>query len=246
MKKPLIVVVDGIIGAGKTSYLEVLEKDLAEIGLKVVIVKEPVEKWETCGILQRFYDDPKRWAYHFQCKAFHDRVLENIQAYEQNGNTPDLYILERSCFTDNLFMEMLHESHTIDDLELQHYREWWKLWARIMPYLPDIFVYLKPDINTCMLRLYIRNRTEESNIPREYQIALEKKHDEFFKGDFIDLSDYVHDSTQNTQNATNISSESRPKIAKVLKIKTNKAFRDDLEARKEIVDQFLGFCGLLS
>lgn len=237
-KYPIVVVVDGIIGAGKTSYLEVLEKDLPEHGLRVTVVREPVEKWKECGILQRFYHDPSRWAYHFQAKAFHDRIVENIKAWETHQHDTDIFILERSCFTDNLFMEMLFESKTIDALELQHYREWWHLWARIMPYMPNLFIYLKPDVDVCMKRLHKRNREGEENIPKDYQLALQEKHDLFFQNDTIDLSHYL--SPPGISDDLRIADlEADRRIARVARLITNKDFKDDPDARKEIVFEFL-------
>ena len=142
-KSPIVVVVDGIISAGKTTYINMILKKLTEKGWKVTIVKEPVDKWKTSGLLKRFYKDPSRWGYHFQTKAFHDRVMENVEMFNKFGASSDIFILERSCFTDNLFMELLHESKLVDDMEFQDYKEWWSLWYKVMPYEPDLFIYLK-------------------------------------------------------------------------------------------------------
>lgn len=237
---PKIVVVDGIIGAGKTSYLEVLEQDLPQHNLRVHVVREPVEKWKECGILQRFYNDPSRWAYHFQAKAFHDRIVENIKAWANHKEDTDIFILERSCFTDNLFMDMLFESKTIDELEYQHYNEWWHLWARIMPYMPHLFIYLKPDVDVCMKRLHKRNREGEENLSKDYQIALEAKHDKFFEKDSINLEQYVDFSHSSSSFTSSSACEKLPStVAKVARLQTNKDFKDDIVARKEIVNQFL-------
>lgn len=237
---PKVVVVDGIIGAGKTSYLEVLEQDLPQHNIRVTIVREPVEKWKECGILQRFYKDKNRWAYHFQAKAFHDRVLENVKAWEQHKDDTDIFILERSCFTDNLFMDMLLEDKVIDNLEYQHYNEWWSLWARIMPYLPQLFIYLKPDLEVCMKRLKKRNREGEENIPVEYQRALEAKHDQFFQTDSIDLQQYIQNAGSSLSSVLlEVNKGKEIKAARVVNLRTNKDFKDDEIARKEIVAQFL-------
>src|SRR5437016_4570661 len=122
---PIVVVVDGVIGAGKTVFLEMARSELTKRGLNTVIVEEPVDKWHKSGILQRFYADPKRWGYHFQTKAFHDRVVENIKMFETHGTKADVFILERSPFTDTLFMELLHEAGDVDEMEMKDYREWW-------------------------------------------------------------------------------------------------------------------------
>jgi deoxyadenosine/deoxycytidine kinase len=179
-KQPVVIVVDGLIGAGKSEYLKMIRQKMTEKGWSVTEVQEPVERWRQCGMLDRFYQDPKRWGYHFQTKAFHDRIMENIDMFEKYGSQSDVFILERSPFTDTLFMEMLHESKTVDDLEMQHYREWWNMWYRIMPYKLDLFIYLRPDVDVCMDRLKNRARGEEKGVSKEYQVALQKKHDHFF------------------------------------------------------------------
>lgn len=237
--RPMIIVIDGIIGAGKSTYLEVLQQDLTALGLRIALVKEPVEKWKSSGILQRFYNDQKRWAYHFQAKAFHDRIVENIEMYEKYGNNVDIYILERSCFTDNLFMDMLYDGKIIDDLELQHYKEWWSLWVRIMPYKPDLFIYLKPDIDVCMQRLSSRNRPGEENIPKAYQEALEARHDQFFSSDFIDLRLFSIKIPENSTMFKNSGLDDTQYLIPVNQLKTNLNFKDDLLSRKEIIADFL-------
>lgn len=188
-RAPFIVVVDGIIGSGKTTLIETWTSGLTKRGWNVVPVKEPVEKWHDTGILKRFYSNPKRWGYHFQTKAFHDRVVENIVAYEKFGDKADVFILERSPFTDTLFMELLYEAGDVDDMEMKDYKEWWSLWYKVMPYHPNLFVYLKPDLSECMNRLRTRNRDGEQDISMDYQLNLERKHDQFFSGDSVDLSD---------------------------------------------------------
>lgn len=215
---PYIVVVDGIISAGKSTYIETIATGLPSKGWRVTVVKEPVDKWNETGILKRFYKDPKRWAYHFQTKAFHDRVVENVEQFEKFGSSSDLFLLERSPFTDTLFMEILHEAGDIDDLEMKDYREWWKLWYKIMPYQPNLFIYLKPDLEQCMNRLHIRNRDGEQGVSADYQRHLENKHDIFFKSDKIQLTDTTE--------------------AECITLRTNENFKDDPVVKERMVADF--------
>lgn len=191
MSSKPVIVVDALIGAGKSVLLEMLVDVLFKLfKIRAKIVKEPVEKWKKSGILDRFYKDPKRWGYHFQTKAFYDRVKANQEAYEEASKDDkiDVYILERSCFTDRLFMELLHESGMVDDLEMADYRDWADMWQHVMPYSPDLFVYLKPSVDACMSRLRERNRGEEVNVTKGYQEALQAKHDSFFDGGWVEIA----------------------------------------------------------
>ena len=50
------IVIDGNIGSGKTTQLDLLEQQG-----KYNIKKEPIEKWP----LDLYYSDPKRWGFLF-------------------------------------------------------------------------------------------------------------------------------------------------------------------------------------
>lgn len=105
------IVIDGNIGAGKTTQLNLLESD----GFKVH--REPIEKWP----LELFYSDPARWGLTFQLiildtlkpvDGIHERCPRSSRdvfwkglskhpeearvyewAYNHHGWSPDLYIL---------------------------------------------------------------------------------------------------------------------------------------------------------
>ena len=176
---PIVIVIEGLIGAGKSSLIEeCLQPQLNKKGYTVTIIKEPVDKWKE--ILPKFYEDPGRWAYHFQTKAFHDRVKECIDMWEKHSKTTDIFICERSVMSDTIFMETLYEQKHITDMEWNHYMEWWNLWERIVPFKPDLFVYLDPSIEEVMSRVKNRNRKGEEGIGLDYQLLLKSKHDKMF------------------------------------------------------------------
>jgi deoxyadenosine/deoxycytidine kinase len=176
----MYIVVDGIISAGKTKFVEMIADRLtARFNLKVKVVKEPVDEWEKDGILKQYYSDVSRWGYLFQTNAFVTRVRANIEAYKSCGDdTVDVFLAERSNFSDRLFMGMLHDAGSITDEEMKVYRGWDAMWSEVMPYRPSLFIYLRPSVDTCMERIRVRNRDSESNITYEYQKALCDKHDE--------------------------------------------------------------------
>ena len=179
-RKYRVIVVDGIIGAGKTTFInECLVNYLTQLGLKVVVVEEPVELWKQSGALKQFYEDPSRRAYQFQTRAFHDRIKLARQRFAEHKDSADVFILERSIFTDVLFMQMLHDSGTIDESEYRDYMDLWTMWSALMPFTPDLFVYLRPPVGEAMRRLRHRNRDGEAGVSEDYQVGLLTKHDEF-------------------------------------------------------------------
>jgi deoxyadenosine/deoxycytidine kinase len=216
-RKPIVVAIEGIIGAGKTTLISVLYEELTKRGYSVTVVKEPVNKWESSGILKLFYEDASRWAYQFQTMAFLDRVIENRNMAEQNKGT-DIFILERSPLTDKLFMEVLYSSQTITDLEYANYQTWWKLWNEIMPYSINLFIYLRPDVDVCMDRVKERSRNGESKVTKNYQEKLLDVHDLYL---------------------TNPVKMGKGKYIPSVTMKTNANFRDDAKIKISITDEFI-------
>ena len=149
-KRIHVIVLEGIIGAGKTTLIDKLNCYFAKMGKRVAIVREPVQKWSDDGLLKSFYGDQTRWAHHFQTVAFVDRINENINAFTQYGKDAEIYILERSPFSDRIFVDILHSDGNMNDMEVKHYREWAALWTKLMPYLPTLILYLKPTLGECM------------------------------------------------------------------------------------------------
>jgi deoxyadenosine/deoxycytidine kinase len=189
MASPKVVVVDGLIAAGKSTLISnCLAPKLREKGFVVVEVLEPVELWKSSGLLQKFYDDPSRYGFQFQTFVFHTRVRACQNAVKEakaQGITPDIYLLERSVFDDRMFMLMLLESGNIQQHEYDTYMDLWTMRRENMPFDIDLFIYLKPSVDETMKRLHVRNRSEESGVSREYQEGLQRKHDEFLNGLYI-------------------------------------------------------------
>lgn len=187
MSQPLVFVIESIIGGGKTTLLDSLKSYWESQGLSVVTVPEPVELWKEIGILDAFYENPKENAYKFQTFTYITRVEALQNAYKGNPNA-DIYILERSVYSDRyFFVDMLIKDGTMTELEAKLYEKWWKLWKCVVPLFPSKFIYLKPSIDECMLRLKKRNRKCEEGIPRDYQLRLQERHDDFFKDGVVTI-----------------------------------------------------------
>jgi deoxyadenosine/deoxycytidine kinase len=214
------LVVDGIIGSGKTTLVnDCLYPIFTDMGYRVCIIPEPVDQWQQDGILKKFYEDPKRYAYHFQTKAFLDRVKLCRDIYNEKKDNTDIFILERSIFTDCIFMENLYSSGTVDDMEMKHYREWWNLWRDVIPFHPHYFIYLRPSLDECMNRVRERSRNGEEGISKDYQLDLLKQHDMFFIHKYVQVTDDYR--------------------APVIVIEDNSNFRDSDEVKTDIANLIL-------
>ena len=176
--------VEGNIGAGKSTFLDILQDRRLEMQDLIEIVPEPVEEWqrvhngtaEPINLLKRFYEDPKRYAYTFQ----HYVLLTRMEKDRKARSSPKpLQVLERSIFSDRLvFVRAMHEAGYMGDLELRLYDSWFSMEiAQDRQLTPDGFIYLKALPETCIKRLRARNRSEEAGVEQSYLETLHEKHE---------------------------------------------------------------------
>jgi deoxyadenosine/deoxycytidine kinase len=182
-----IIQVDGIIGAGKSWYLSnVLIPALEQLGFRVVIIAEPVERWSK--ILPLFYEDKSRWAYTFQTVAMMHRVGEVRRALQdhvrvEGDNRPVIFVSERGVTSDRMFMNILYEEGHVSDMEMELYAEWWNMWYSHIMCAPSLVIYLNTELELCQQRIVQRGRVGEitddgqSKISIDYQAKLKQQHD---------------------------------------------------------------------
>jgi deoxyadenosine/deoxycytidine kinase len=177
---PIIISLDGNIGAGKSTFLAEIRKRIHDIH----VVDEPVGQWtalknaEGKNLLELFYEDKKRWAYTFQNCAILTR-LKNIQdAVENLDKTvkgPQVIITERSVLTDkHVFAEMLRDAGDIDPLEWELYESWFNIFGKKYPV--NGIIYISTSSGTSKDRIKSRNRQGEENIGLDYLDALDNQH----------------------------------------------------------------------
>lgn len=182
-----ILQVDGIIGAGKSWFIEnILQPALVKAGYRVKIIREPVDQWD--DILPLFYADKKAWASQFQMYALVDRIKVVKQAI-QDHNEVDFYISERGITSDRLFMEVLYKEGNVTDVEMRRYGDWWNQWYSLLPICPVTVIYLNTNIDVCMERIKSRARNGElqdddnsGGVSKEYQLMLQAEHNIRYEG----------------------------------------------------------------
>jgi deoxyadenosine/deoxycytidine kinase len=194
---PIVLVLEGNVGVGKSTTADLLTENLtAEKNLVAVKIEEPVELWAARqnpaseSPLELFYSDKKRWGGEFQCLAFATRIQAIHDAFDKNPNA-DVYILDRSPFSDGIFMENLHADGDVTDVQMYMYRIWCKTWTRMVPLEFTHFVFLEADINENIARILKRNRggevphkdsdNEEHGVTEKYLRKLGVEHDKLFE-----------------------------------------------------------------
>ncbi len=181
-QKQRYFIVEGNIGAGKSTFLKILKQYL-----NVQIVLEPHEQWQSVGsgtdnLLDMFYKDPKRWAYTFQSYAFVSRVM-NQEAHAKT-NPYTVQVLERSVYSDRYcFAKNCFELGYMNALEWKLYQEWFSwLITNYVP-KPSGFIYLRTDPKVSYERLKKRSRQEEAMVALEYIVRLHDKHEDWLIDD---------------------------------------------------------------
>lgn len=170
------VVIEGNVGVGKSTFLSLLDAQLA-----VPVIPEPHHRWLSVGgenVLDLFYKNPKRWAYTFQSYAFITRIQEMMA--HQSQHTHVMHVLERSVFSDRYcFAALAYELGNMSLLEWELYQEVFTWLVGACAIKPYGIIYLQADPDTCYKRISKRNRKEEAGVPYEYIVNLHEKHEKW-------------------------------------------------------------------
>jgi len=181
-KYPFIVSLEGNIGAGKSTIIESLrqkyetepEKYFGKLAKeKIVFMQEPVDVWTSVcdsvtgeSILQKFYKDPKTYAFAFQVMVYNTHLEAFRKVVREN---PDcvLLICERSIDAGrHIFTNMLCDDGMIDDVCFQVYKNLFDSTAN--EFSLDAVLYLDVAPEVCLERIGVRAREGEGGIPLEY------------------------------------------------------------------------------
>lgn len=89
----MLIYIEGNIGTGKTTFLNMLQYYLywfEYINYDARILLEPVDEWENTkdsdgkNILEKFYGDQKKYSYLFQMNSFISRVKKIVDEFERD------------------------------------------------------------------------------------------------------------------------------------------------------------------
>lgn len=167
--EPIVIIVEGQIGVGKTTMGELLEKDVG-----ITLYRE-LQRPETLSLLDRFYADQKRWAFTLQIHFLNERFRMIKQIRDAGGGT-----LDRSIYGDRIFADVLHEDGQMNEEEYLTYTTLLdNMLEHVQP--PDLLVYLDCSVDTALARIRKRDRGLESGIPRDYLERLNERYLRFYK-----------------------------------------------------------------
>ena len=178
-----IITIEGNIGAGKSTFVNFLKDKCNNDKLSnIIFLQEPVDEWtkikvNNVTILEKFYQEPEKYAFSFQMMAYISRLSIIKKAVEENPKS--IIISERCLLTDkNIFAKMLYDSNKIDPYSYQIYNLWFNEFFDKLP--KHKHIYLKSSPSLIKSRIIKRNRKGENNIDIEYLSKCNDYHINYF------------------------------------------------------------------
>ncbi len=165
MSENRYLVIEGVIGAGKTSLARMLSERLA-----AQLVLEEVEE---NPFLKDFYRERARFAFQTQMHFLFSR-------YQQQRDLKQTDLFSEKLVADYLFQK----DRIFASLNLVN-REW-ALYERLVGWLemdvvkPDIVVYLQANPEVLMERISRRNRPFERDMEKDYIARLSDAYNHYF------------------------------------------------------------------
>ena len=147
------VVIEGNIGAGKTTLATMLAKDY-----NACLV---LENFKENPFLPKFYKDPEKHAFplelFFMAERYHQLKKQKEQDLFQPFSIADYFFVKSKLFAQN----------NLQKDEQQLFNSLFNIMSSSLP-KPDLLVYLYADVSRLQLNIKKRGRSFEQTITNEY------------------------------------------------------------------------------
>lgn len=219
MSRPtLIITVEGNIGAGKSTILEMIRQRLTHCHC-VQIIPEPAEEWMQRQYLQKMYNKSID-ACTFQIAVL-TSLTTRLMTMLQSNPKPLVIITERSPFSNlNIFAKWKLDR---DQLDIYEY-----VWTDVISMLSATnvtvrHVVLHGDADTLIERIRSRNRECEQCLDVENIKALETRHQLWMK----EMDPDVVMKVSHEQTAINVATDVCEAIATFIRCNVMQFSKDD-------------------
>lgn len=165
MENVRFIAIEGVIGSGKTSLAKLLA-DQFHAGTIA-------EKFEDNPFLEKFYSDPKKYAFHTQLYFLMSR-------YKQQREIAQIDLFNSRVISDYLFTkDRIFAEINLSEDEFRLYDKIYALIEHDVP-RPDLAIYLQAAPELLFKRIKQRNRSFEREIEFEYIDELCNAYNTFF------------------------------------------------------------------
>lgn len=162
-----MIVVDAVVGAGKTTLMDILVKERGFLPFEEPVVDNP--------ILDKFYYDRARWSFSLQIFFLNNRFRHVKEASKMENS-----LLDRSIYGDLIFAKMLADSGEMTPEEYDLYTD---LFDNMIEHCkaPKLLIYLEIGVDGAMNRINKRGRDYEQVVEKAYWEKLNSYYRDYFE-----------------------------------------------------------------
>ena len=180
-----LIIVEGNIGVGKSTFLEVFENTSSSIRTTTEIVAEPLEKWKDVnGInaFELFYSNPSQHGFTFENIVYTTVVETHVKPLSSGMQTK---LMERSLWSaHNVFGLSLFNNLHLNQLQWESLSLTFDLFCRsLVGYNPNQIIYLTCPPQVLQKRISERSRSGEGTISLNYLEQLDRLYQEWIWGE---------------------------------------------------------------
>jgi 2-amino-4-hydroxy-6-hydroxymethyldihydropteridine diphosphokinase len=161
------VVIEGNIGAGKTSLARKISEDL---NAKLIL-----ERFEDNPFLPKFYQDQARYAFPLELSFLADRYQQFIEETRQLDLFKNFVVSDYDIYKSLIFAKI-----TLGQEEFKLYRKFFSVMYREVR-KPKLYVYLYQNTERLLEQIARRGRDYEAGIPAEYLEQIQVGYFDFMK-----------------------------------------------------------------
>lgn len=161
------LVIEGNIGAGKTTLATMLARDT---GSRTVL-----EQFSDNPFLALFYENPSRYAFQLELSF----LAERYQQVKTELGHPDLFGVP--VISDYfLAKSIIFSNHNLKAEEMKLFRKMYNIINQQIP-RPELYVYLHAPVERLLENIHARGRPYEQGITKEYLKEVQDGYFGFFK-----------------------------------------------------------------
>ncbi|HBG47074.1 MAG TPA: deoxynucleoside kinase [Deltaproteobacteria bacterium] len=165
MEKSRYIAIEGPIGVGKSSLVDLLARELGGRTLMEAVDDNP--------FLPRFYGDIKKYAFQTQLFFLLSRYQQQKEMFQQE-------LFNTSVVSDYLFAkDRIFAYLNLDENELCLYEQVYRLLDTRIP-KPDLVIYLQASTEVLLERIAGRNIDYEKHVREEYLERLVDAYNRYF------------------------------------------------------------------
>lgn len=166
MSKHNFIIIEGNIGAGKTTLVNMISERFN--------AKKVLEEFADNPFLPKFYKDPNRYSFPLELSflaARYNQLKKELASQDlfKSFTIADYYFMKSLIFSKNTLIE--------DEFHL--YRQLFNIIYNQLP-KPDLYVYLHVPVNSLLQKIKKRGRSYESDISADYLLKIQKGYFDFF------------------------------------------------------------------